>query len=199
MTRLLWCGLFTAIVAGCDWDFERMQVQPHLRSYEPTSLFADGTAMRQPPTGTVAWTGDARADRKRGGVEGAGVEGAGVNRRAPRPRLDRALLQRGRDRFDRFCAACHGLRGDGQTPVAARMRQRPPPSLVSGRVRALSSRRVHDVIERGYGLMPSYAGRLTPRDRWAVVEYVQTLRLSQRVQLSSLPRPIQQEARAWLP
>ena len=47
--------------AGCDWDFERMQVQPHFRSYEPTEYFKEGTIMQEAPAGTVAYYPEAAA------------------------------------------------------------------------------------------------------------------------------------------
>jgi mono/diheme cytochrome c family protein len=35
------------------------------------------------------------------------------------------------------------------------------------------------VISEGYGSMPSYAGQIAPRDRWAIAAYVRALQLSQ--------------------
>jgi hypothetical protein len=46
--------------------------------------------------------------------------------------------------------------------------------------------------------MRSYAGDLPPADRWAVVAYVEALRLSQQVPLASLPADRREEAMPWL-
>jgi hypothetical protein len=37
----------------------------------------------------------------------------------------------------------------------------------------------YDVITNGYGAMYSYASRVEPRDRWAIVAYIRALQLSQ--------------------
>jgi mono/diheme cytochrome c family protein len=91
------------------------------------------------------------------------------------PPITRALLERGRDRFAVACAACHGLDGSADTPVAHRMHLRPPPSLHEARVVNLADGDVYRAISEGYGLMPSYAAVLSPEDRWAVVAYLRAL------------------------
>ena len=39
-------------------------------------------------------------------------------------------------------------------------------------------RQLIDVITNGYGIMFSYAARVAPRDRWAIVAYIRALQLS---------------------
>jgi mono/diheme cytochrome c family protein len=101
--------------------------------------------------------------------------------------VDRALLRRGRDRFEVYCAACHGATGDGKSIVAAHMSLRKPPSLVDDPVRSFPPGRVFQVITDGYGLMPSYASALAVDERWAVVAYLRALTLSAHVTLDALP------------
>nr|MDQ6939754.1 cytochrome c [Verrucomicrobiota bacterium] len=36
-----------------------------------------------------------------------------------------------------------------------------------------------DVITNGYGVMYSYASRVSPEDRWAIAAYIRALQLSQ--------------------
>lgn len=45
---------------------------------------------------------------------------------------------------------------------------------------------VFRVISHGYGLMPAYANELDPEDRWAVIAYLDALRLSQRANAATL-------------
>lgn len=98
--------------------------------------------------------------------------------------VDRALLDRGRDRYEVFCAACHGLDGAAATPVARAMPLPPrdlrSPELVAepGRIRA--------AIQLGYGLMPSYADRVSGVDAEAVAAWVQVLQ-NVEVPLDRLP------------
>ena len=49
------------------------------------------------------------------------------------------------------------------------------------------------VMTQGYGLMPSYAEELSPRERWAVVAWLRVLARSQRAPLESAPQDIQQQ------
>jgi mono/diheme cytochrome c family protein len=157
-------------------DLERMIDQRKLEAFEATSSFDDGKAMRSPPPGTVS-----------------------RDRRDPvRPAVTTELLTRGQRRFDIYCAACHGVLGDGQSQVAENMLLRPPPSLHETRLRALSTERLYGVVRDGYGLMPAYGPALSEEDRWAVVAYVGALQLSQNVELSSLPSNLKQEAAPWL-
>ena len=51
----------------------------------------------------------------------------------------------------------------------------------------------YDVITNGYGAMYSFAGRVSPRDRWAIAAYIRALQLSQHVPDSALS-PQQKQA-----
>jgi mono/diheme cytochrome c family protein len=172
-------------------DLERMRDQPSLRPFEASALFADGRAMRTPPSGTIA----------RGAALPAagtpGVVGGHYLAEMPRP-PDRAQLERGRDRFTLFCAPCHGPRGDGRSPVATAMSLRRPPSLVDPPVTAFPAGRIFQVATLGYGLMPGYAAELSDDDRWAVVAYLRALGRSQRAQLASLPPALRARAEGAL-
>jgi hypothetical protein len=177
--RILVCALF---LLACDVlpepDFERMIDQRSLRSFERTSFFEDGRAMRPPPPGTIALGVDLR--------DHALEPGGDYVDQLPMP-VTRPLLERGRNRFEIYCAPCHGLRGDGATVVASNMTLRRPPSLIAAPVTDFPAGRVFQVVSLGYGLMPSYQSQLGVHDRWAVVAYLRALALSQRVSLERLP------------
>jgi len=174
--------LVTAIAAGgcggsCGLDLERMTEQPRYSTYEPCEVCPHGTIMMMPPIGTVPRTAEL--------TDGA----VGV---------DAALIARGRDRFDIFCAACHGRLANGISQVAENMKLRPPPNLLAAPYAARPPGYVFGVITNGYGLMRSYAPELPTRDRWAVVAYLQVLQLAQHVALSELSDADREEARRWL-
>jgi mono/diheme cytochrome c family protein len=163
MRRLLFGAI---LLLGCDNrqafrhldpTFARMLTQRRADAY--------GGEMRAPPKGTVPR--DEPDD-------------------APPPRT-RALLALGRARFETVCATCHGILGDGNSVVATKMSQRHPPSLHEPRIRADSAERIYATITEGYGVMPSHADMLEPRERWAIADYVKALQLSQNVPLSALP------------
>ena len=43
------------------------------------------------------------------------------------------------------------------------------------------------MITHGHGVMYSYADRVTPADRWAVIAYIRALQMSQGVAVATLP------------
>jgi mono/diheme cytochrome c family protein len=186
-------ALLSLVAAACEdvfpeLDLQRMDAQRKARAYAPSELFSDGRAMRPPPEGAV------RADRIVGRpLYTDGVSGGRYADRIPLP-VTRALLARGRDRFDVYCAACHGASGDGQSEVAIRMELRRPPSLVDEPARSFPPGRVYQVIDEGYGLMRSYADDLSLEERWGVVAYVGALAVAHAAPLAALPPSVRTEA-----
>ena len=51
----------------------------------------------------------------------------------------------------------------------------------------LDDQHFFDVITNGYGAMYSYAARVPPKDRWAVVAYIRALQLSRRASIEDVP------------
>ncbi|HET7411136.1 MAG TPA: cytochrome c, partial [Pararhizobium sp.] len=94
------------------------------------------------------------------------------------PKVTEALLKRGHQRFDIYCSPCHGLAGYGDGMVVQRGFPHPP-SFHSARLRAAPASHLFDVITKGYGVMYSYASRVPPHDRWAIIAYIRALQLSQ--------------------
>jgi mono/diheme cytochrome c family protein len=102
------------------------------------------------------------------------------------PAVSEALLERGRQRFNIYCAPCHGRTGEGNGMVVQRGFPTPP-SYLEDRLLKAPSQRFYDVITHGYGAMYSYADRVAPEDRWAIVAYIRALQLSGRAALADLP------------
>jgi mono/diheme cytochrome c family protein len=188
---LAFCASASSLVA-CQTDLERMLDQKRADPFEASPLFSNGMAMRTPPAGTVA-TGARLGPPElvSGRREGKYVERIPIA-------IDAARLERGEQRYQVFCRACHGPLGDAESPVAAAMQLRRPASLHEPRIVALPAGAVYRVISEGFGLMPSYATQLDVEDRWAVVAYVQALQLSQSAKLAELPEELQLEAEPWL-
>ena len=169
-----------------DPSTNRMLEQPRVDPYESVA------ALRAPPEGTLVY-----ATGGRDVLWHEGKDSAGFARLIPRP-VSRATLELGRRRFDTFCAACHGVVGDGVS-IPARFMGRPPPSLHERRVRELLPGDVFQTISRGYGVMPSYATALSVPERWAVIGYVQALQLSQAALLAELPPELTRKFGAHVP
>ena len=102
------------------------------------------------------------------------------------PPVTLVLLHRGQQRFDIDCAPCHGRTGAGDGMVVQRGFPRPP-SYFSEKLRDAPIRHFYDVITNGYGVMYSYADRVSPADRWAIVAYIRALQASTDAQLADVP------------
>jgi mono/diheme cytochrome c family protein len=176
-------GLGVLLVGGCNniW-IDPMREQPKFLPYATASFYSDGRSMRPPPEGTVSRENSYDDPLLRGGDADAGV----FVSRIPLT-VDKALLERGRNRFNITCAACHGTIGDGVSLVGEKMLLRPPPSLHSDLVKALPDGKIEEVIRVGYGLMAGYEPQLTSRDRWAVTAYVRALQASQHAPIELAP------------
>lgn len=178
--RLLRARFALALVCvACRQD---MHDQPKLEPLEASTFFADGRAMRPKVPGTVA-RGELDLDDHfwRGKVDGQ----LATTLPAELP-LDRKLLERGRQRYDIFCAPCHGLVGDGGGMVVERGMRRPP-SLHIERLRDAPLGYYFDVITNGFGAMYDYSDRIPPADRWAIAAYVRALQASQSATIAEVP------------
>jgi mono/diheme cytochrome c family protein len=87
------------------------------------------------------------------------------------------VLSRGHERFNIYCAPCHGGAGDADG-IIVRRGFSPPPSFHIDRLRKAPVGHYFDVITHGYGAMYSYASRVEPRDRWAIIAYIRLLQES---------------------
>jgi mono/diheme cytochrome c family protein len=96
-------------------------------------------------------------------------------------------MERGRERYNIFCAPCHSRVGDGNGFVPSRGFSRKPPSYHIPRLEKAPLGYFYDVISNGYGVMPDYASQIPPRDRWTIVAYIRALQLSQNATMSDVP------------
>jgi mono/diheme cytochrome c family protein len=148
-------------LSACD----DMANQPKRLPFEARQGEEGPPAHRLPPEGTVA-----RDDTP-----------------APKPPpVTEAVLARGQERFDIYCAPCHGRLGDGNGMIVQRGFPRPP-SYHIDRLRQAPIEHFYDVISNGYGVMYSYAVRVAPADRWAIVAYIRTLQASHDAKLADVP------------
>ena len=102
------------------------------------------------------------------------------------PAVTAALLHRGQQRFDIYCAPCHAPAGDGNGMIVQRGFPHPP-SYFSDRLLQADNQHFYDVITHGYGAMYSYADRVAPADRWAIVAYIRALQASNTAKSADVP------------
>jgi mono/diheme cytochrome c family protein len=163
---LIAVSVSACLLLGCDLS---MTEQRKLKTYAPTALWPDGTSARPLATGVVA----------QGDVQRASVE-------TNPPAVSEALLARGRERYGIFCSPCHGLAGDGDG-VIVQHGFPAPPSYHIDRLLAAPAQHFYDVMANGYGVMFSYADRVSPHDRWAIAAYIRALQLSRRAKVAEIP------------
>lgn len=151
--------------------------QQKVKPLAEDNFFADGRGSRLPPAHTVA-RGQLHEDEQ----FYTGKIGDDLAATFPIP-ITRQTMVRGRERFEIYCAACHGLTGNGDGMIVQRGFPAPP-SFHEQRLRDAPPGHFVDVITNGYGVMYSYAARVPPEDRWAIAAYLRALQLSQHATLA---------------
>lgn len=172
----LFCLLVVSI-AGCRLD---MHDQPKYEPYEASAFFPDNKSARTPPDGTVA-QGQLREDS----LFYTGKVGDQDSPVFPFP-VTEEMLKRGQEQYNVFCSPCHDRAGTGEGMIVERGMIRPP-SFHIVRLREAPPGYFFDVITNGFGAMFSYASRLSPEDRWAVIAYIRALQLSQHATYGQVP------------
>lgn len=129
-----------------------------------------------------------------------GVDETGAPVDAIPMEVTRALLERGAERFNIYCAVCHGYQGDGNGMVGRRW-SIPVPNYHDPKYSDPAQRTGKDGylfhVAR-YGLknpdgsirMPAYGHALDAEDAWAVVAYIRAL---QTAGVGEQPQPAGQE------
>lgn len=196
MNRLLPLAAASLCLGACD----NMMDQERVETYEASALFEDQQSARPILPGTVP-RGHARLDRSfYTGLQrpasdphrlNASVASGQGNLASP-VSYDRAayvqqnpldvtmeVLRRGQQQYLINCAPCHAPDGSGNGMIVQRGFP-PPPSYHIDRLREDPPGRLFTVITNGYGNMYSYAERVKPRDRWAIVAYIGALQRSRR-------------------
>jgi mono/diheme cytochrome c family protein len=163
-----------------------MDQQKRFDPQEPNPFFADGRSMRTPVPGSVpaSMTPDDP-------VFMTGKMGdEWITSLPPGLALDRALLERGQERYEIYCTPCHDAAGTGDGTVAQRAGTWKPPTLHDDRLRALALGQIYDVITNGVRTMPSYASQVSTNDRWAIAAYVRTLQRSRLATRDQVPADV---------
>jgi mono/diheme cytochrome c family protein len=155
------------LLSACD-DISMTQ-QKRYGTYSRAALFDNGSEAQPLPEGVVA-QGDIERQSKA----------------QSKPPITAELLARGRERYDIYCAPCHGLSGEGNGMVVQRSFPAPP-SYHTSRLRAAPAKHFFDVMTHGYGVMFSYAARVDPNDRWAIVAYIRALQEAQAAKVADSP------------
>jgi len=173
--------------------FPDMNRQLKLRPQQPNDFFANGLSSQLPPPGTVARSEPIQtvtgpvypfedAPVNTGRITGT-TNFVATN---PLP-VTAKLLQRGRERFDIFCAPCHGGLGDG-SGITKKLGLMPAvANLQDKRIVEMTDGEIFNTIAHGKNLMGAYGPMVPVEDRWAIIAYLRALQLSQLGSPDDLP------------
>ena len=163
---------------GCRID---MHVQPRENPLSHSDFYADQRSARPLVEGTVA-----RGQLHEDTYFYTGKIGSNPGDVMPFP-VTKEVLERGRERYNIYCAPCHSRVGDGNGFVPSRGFARKPPSLHDARLQKAPVGYFFDVITNGFGIMPDYASPIPAQDRWNIIAYVRALQLSQNATVADVP------------
>lgn len=170
--------LLIALTSACRLD---MHVQPRQNPLSRSDFYPDQRSARPLVEGTVA-----RGELDEDTYFYTGKTGSTPGDVMPFP-VTKEVLERGRERYDIFCAPCHSRVGDGNGFVPSRGFARRPPSYHIPRLEKAPLGYFYDVITNGFGIMPDYASQIPPQDRWDIVAYIRALQLSQNATMADIP------------
>lgn len=187
-------ALMAASLVGCQGNrselppvhlIQNMDFQQKYEAQERNDFFEDHRAQRPEVDGSVAYgrkVGNPDPDMLKDDsayYEGRGANGRLVDTLPPKVQADFGvnLLSRGEERYNIYCAPCHGEsgRGDGMAVRRAGAFKVPPPSYHQGKFRAMPIGHFYKVITEGQGTMLPYAAQIPVADRWAIAAWVRVL------------------------
>lgn len=197
LKRWTFLVLLSGAMLGCRGDvsdkppltwIRNMVQQPRYDPQERNLHFEDTRADRLPVPGTVV-RGVLATDPVF--FQGKNPDGTWVA--SLTLARDKALLERGQDRYNIYCAPCHDRTGSGKGLIVTNYQGfAPPPSFHEERIRLMPDGQVFDTITNGVRTMPSYRHQIAERDRWAIVAYLHALQRSQQTTLQDVPTQLRE-------
>lgn len=158
---------------------EDMFLQERAVPWSRNAFFPRNMTMQHPVAGTIAR--------------------AAPDTPVPQPgTITEAMLRRGQQQYEINCVPCHAPSGDGNGMIVQRGFPRPPMLYSKDLIKA-KAQLFYDVMTNGYGVMYSYADRVSPADRWAITAYIRALQRSERAKVASLTEQDRQNLRQVTP
>lgn len=183
--------------------FADMDFQPKVKSDSSFELFADGRGARDEIVGTMA-RGSLKTDSEYYlGLSSAsdGREPAWIPGLPAALEVDQKLVERGRQRYDIYCAPCHGYDGRGEGAIPRRVKSLGGVWLArnlvdaQGSVVKMPNGQIFNTISNGYNTMMGYSAQIPHRDRWAIVLYMRALQRAQNAGPQDVPADCRNEVR----
>jgi mono/diheme cytochrome c family protein len=175
--------------------FPDMDFQAKYKPQRASKFFADGRTDRLPVAGTVPHGRTADVDDPTNdnasflGADDAHYAGKNADgtfvRNFPIP-VTAELVARGQNRFAIYCQPCHGALGDGNGITKA-YGMLTTATYQDDRLRQMAVGEIFNTITHGKNTMMSYADKLSPDERWAVIAYVRALQRARHGTIADVP------------
>ncbi len=168
-------SLFAACSAGGEnpgWEYLPEMIHPV--SYEAQSenpVYANGYTNQLPVEGTIAqgkYTYPLSNTPE-------GYELAATEIHNPFEFDSKEIEGDGKMLFVRYCAICHGDGGEGDGHLVKIDKFPPPPSFLNLDLQSRPQGQRYHSVMYGKGMMGSYATQVNHRERWLILEYINTL------------------------
>ena len=169
-----------------DMDFQEFR-----GAQAPSDLFPDQRASRKPVAGTVARNELREDEHFYRGLQG----GEWATSFPPQLELSDLTMERGRQRFNIYCAPCHGQTGEGTGMIHQRAQAVgatatgwvQPSNLTEASFVRQPHGQIFNTISNGIRTMPAYASQIEEADRWAIVLYLRALQRSRHASIDDVP------------
>ncbi|AKC81888.1 cytochrome C [Verrucomicrobia bacterium IMCC26134] len=164
--------------------FPDMDRQAKYKPQAESAFFGDKRTDRPAPVGAVPFGRTAiKAEAKFLGADdqlyqGLASDGTFARGFPASITVDGKLLERGQLKYTIYCAPCHGAIGDGNG-ITKQYGMGATPTYHDDRLRNMPEGEIFNTITKGKNNMLSYADKLDPDDRWAVIAYVRALQRAQ--------------------
>jgi len=83
----------------------------------------------------------------------------------------RASIERGKVIYEKKCASCHGVKGDGKGPAGKGLNPKPT-NFIESHGEKMTDGEHFWKITTGKGPMPSFEKDLNTEERWHVINYI---------------------------
>ncbi len=165
--------------------FPDMDRQPKLRPQEPNSFLPNGISSQPYVEGTI----ERSTSFAEYGLSNVypfdqhpavtGMIGSSTNLVEVNPfPISAQFLERGQERFNIYCAPCHGPLGDGKG-ITTRFGMNLIRNLVDEYVMKQPDGQIYQTITHGKGAMGQYGTVIDIPDRWAIIAYLRALQTAQ--------------------
>jgi mono/diheme cytochrome c family protein len=101
-------------------------------------------------------------------------------------KVDRAVLERGQERFNINCAVCHGPVGLGNG-ITTQYGLVGVANFHDARIRTMPDGQIFNTITWGKNTMGAYGSNVSVEDRWAIISYIRALEKSDGASINDVP------------